>query len=548
MTQMTGGTAVVQSLLAHGVDTIFGLPGAQNDWFYNALYDAGDRIKVIHTRHEQGAGYMALGAAMSTGKPAVYAVVPGVGMLNAASALATGYSVNAPMLCFTGQIPSAMVGRMIGQLHELPDQMGILERLTKWAASVDAPADAPRRVSEAFHQLRSGRPRPVALECAMDVLAASADVGDLIVPIAADHPPVDEEKIAAAAKLLAEADNHLIFVGSGAIDAREAVQELAEMLQAPVISNSSGNGILSSRHPLSMRMPAGHMLWERADAVLLLGTRMHRYSSMWGTDDALKIVRIDVDGEEHDRTEAPDVGLVARCEDALPLLVEAVSQRVSSRASRTEEYADVQAEIEARAAYLQPQLAYLSAIRDVLPDDGFFVRDVTQLGYVSAFAFPVYEPRTFLGPGYQGTLGWGFATALGVKAANPEQAVVSVCGDGGFMFTMPELATAVQHKLNTVTLVFNDGAYGNVKRMQQENYAGRLIATDLQNPDFLKLAEAFGARGLRATTPDAVRAAIETGLASDVPTIIDVPIGEVPSPWPMVMMPRVRPSPSGASG
>ncbi|MEZ4621587.1 MAG: thiamine pyrophosphate-dependent enzyme [Caldilineaceae bacterium] len=193
-----------------------------------------------------------------------------------------------------------------------------------------------------------------------------------------------------------------------------------------------------------------------------------------------------------------------------------------------------------KIAYLEPQLAYLNAIREVLPDDGYFVRDVTQLGYVSEFAFPVYQPRTFISPGYQGTLGWGFATALGVKVAHPDKPVVAVCGDGGFMFTMQELATAVQHKINLVTLIFTDGAYGNVLRMQKENYGGRVIGTALHNPDFAKMAETFGALGLRATNPAEVRSAIEQGLAADLPTLIEVPIGEVPSPWPVAFMGRNR--------
>ena len=541
MTQMTGGTAIVQALLAHGIDTVYGLPGVQNDWLFNALYDAGDQVRVIHTRHEQGAGYMALGAAISTGKPNVYAVVPGVGMLNASSALATGYSVNAPVICFTGQIPTNMIGKGIGQLHEIPDQMGILERLTKWAASIDSPADAPTKVAAALRQLQSGRPRPVALECAMDVLAATGEVDSVFVGFENEHPAVDEDKIAEAAKLLGAAKNPLIFVGSGAIGAREAVQELAEALQAPVISNSSGNGVLSSRHFLSMRMPAGHALWARADVIVALGSRLHRSTGSWGTDDNLKLIRIDVDPDEHQRGILPEVSLIARCEDALPKLVSAVGKYNTARASRRAEYEDIQAEVDGRTAYLEPQLSYLQAIRDVLPDDGFFVRDVTQLGYVSAFGFPVYEPRTYVAPGYQGTLGWGYATSLGVKAANPDKAVVAVCGDGGFMFTMQELATAVQHNLHTVTLVFTDGAYGNVKRMQQENYDGRVIATTLHNPDFAKLAELFGAQGLRATTPDEVRAAIEKGLTTDASTLIEVPIGEVPSPWPVVMMGHNRP-------
>ena len=542
MTTFTGGQAIVNAWITHGVDTIFGLPGVQNDWLYNALYDAGDKLRVIHTRHEQGAGYMALGYAMSTGKPGVYAVVPGVGMLNAAAALATGYSVNAPLFCFTGQIPSNMIGRGFGQLHEIPDQLGILERLTRWTGHISAPAEAPVLVAQAFLHMQTGQhPGPVAIECPLDVLSATAEIDDFPV-LTATAPAVDEDKIEEAAKLLGAAKNPMIFVGTGAIGAAEAVKELAQALQAPVVSNRSGHGILSSRDALAMRTPAAHQLWPQVDVVLAVGTRMQRVLSGWGTDENIKIIRIDTDPAEHSKVVPEDVAIVARSEDALPKLIQAVGKYNSVRASRIEEYDDLRAEAAERMAYLEPQLSYISAIRDVLPDDGYYVRDITQLGYVSEFAFPVYKPYTYISPGFQGTLGWGFATALGVKAAHPDKAVVSVCGDGGFMFTMPELATAVQHKLNLVTLVFADGAYGNVLRMQKENYDGRVIATALHNPDFAKMAETFGALGLRAETPAQVRGAIEQGLAADVPTIIEVPIGEVPSPWPVAFMGRNRPA------
>jgi len=315
---------------------------------------------------------------------------------------------------------------------------------------------------------------------------------------------------------------------------------LAEALQAPVVSTRSGHGILSSRDPMALRTPAAHTLWPQTDVVLAIGTRQSRTLTSWGTDEKMKIIRIDIDPAEHSRAVPEALGIVARSEEALPKLVNAVGKYNSVRASRVAELDDLRAETAERIGYLVPQLAHLNAIRDVLPDDGFFVHDVTQLGYVSDFAFPVYQPRTFIAPGYQGTLGWGFATALGVKVANPDKAVVAVCGDGGFMFTMQELATAVQHKINLITLVFTDGAYGNVLRMQKENYGGKVIATALHNPDFAKMAETFGALGLRATTPEEVRSAIAQGIAAEAPTIIEVPIGEVPSPWPVAFMGRNR--------
>ncbi len=191
--------------------------------------------------------------------------------------------------------------------------------------------------------------------------------------------------------------------------------------------------------------------------------------------------------------------------------------------------------------YLHPQLDFIQVLREELPEDGILVDELTQMGYVGRQIFPVYTPRTYLVSGYQGTLGWGLATSLGVKLANPDKQVVSVSGDGGFMFTIQELASAVQHGINVVAIVFNDQAFGNVRRIQKQDYGNRLIASDLKNPDFVHLAESFGALGLRAKTPDELRQAIVQGFGHDGPTVIEVPVGELPDPWPIINLPRVRP-------
>lgn len=542
MAKVTGGEAIVQSLIAHGVDTVFGLPGVQNDHLFNAFYDNRDKIRVIHSRHEQGAGYMALGYALSTDKVGVCSVVPGPGFLNASAALATAYSTNAKVLCLVGQIQSDSINKGYGLLHEIPNQMGILQTLTKWADRIETPTDAPLLVAEAFRQLHSGRPRPVGLECAPDVLATKTEVDLERIDYALRHPPVDNDRLQEAVDLLSKAENPLIFVGLGAIDVAPAIQELAELLQAPVISGRSGHGILSSRHPLSMRSTAGHQLWEKADVVLTLGSRLTRPMMNWGTDDKLKIIRVDIDPEEHYRVKPPTVGFVARCEEVVPALVSALKQQGVARASRTEEMEDIKAEIDTRAAGVEPQVSFLKAMRTVLPDDGYFVDDLTQVGYVSRTELPIYEPRTYISPGYQGTLGWSYATALGVKVAHPDKPVLSIAGDGGFMFNVQELATAVKHKINVVAVVFSDGAFGNVQRMQKKDYGGRVIASDLENPDFVKLAEAFGALGLRAHNPDELQSAISQGFDANRPTLIEVPVGEMPAPWSLYFLPRNRPA------
>ncbi len=540
MTRMTGGAAIVNGLIAHGIHTLFGLPGVQMDAFYNALYDAGSAVRVVHSRHEQGAGYMALGYAAASGEVGCYAVVPGPGFLNASTALCTAYAINAKVLCVCGQIPSKSIGRGIGLLHEIPDQLGVMRSLTKWAERIEEPAAAPGLLREAFRQLHTGRTRPVAVEMAMDVMAREGDVAAQTVAPRDGRPAVDGDAIARAARLLGEARHPLLFVGGGAVEAREEVAALAELLQAPVVSSRMGRGVLSSRHPLSHSMPVAYKLWPQVDVVLAVGSRMQIPLMHWGVDDALKVIRIDIDPEEPARVSAPAEAIVADARDALRELIPQVQRHNRKRPDRAEELRTVAAQVQAETAYLEPQLSYIKLLREELPEEGVLVDELTQIGYVSRFALPVYSPRTFLSSGYQGTLGWGLATAIGAKIAQPDRPLIVISGDGGFMFNVQELATAVQQEVSLVCVLFNDGAFGNVKRMQKELYGNRVIASELRNPDFVKLAESFGAQGLRATSLDALRQAIRKGLATRGPTVIDVPVGEMPDPWKSIYQPRLR--------
>jgi acetolactate synthase-1/2/3 large subunit len=538
--RMTTGEAVVAGLAANGLDTIFCLPGVQTDALFDALHKARNVIRPIHTRHEQGTAYMALGAAMASGRPAAYAVVPGPGFLNTTEALSTAFACNAPVLCLTGQIQAAQINRGLGLLHEISDQLVTMRSLTKWAERISAPQQAPGLVYEAFRQMRSGRPRPVGLECAIDVWPRSA-VLELPDAAAAEVQPVDADLIEAAAKLLGAAERPIIVVGSGAQDASAEVTELAEMLQAPVAAHRMGQGVLDARNPLSVNCVAGCELWGSADAALAVGTRLHLQLMQWGIDDRLKIIRVDADPVELDRIRTPAVGLIGDAPRVLRALIEALGRHNRKRAARAEEVLGVRRRVAEKLSVLQPQIAWLEAIRAELPEDGIFVDELTQLGYASRVMFPVYHPRTFISPGYQGTLGWGVATALGVKVARPAARVVCVSGDGGFMFNVQELATAVHHRIPVVIIVANDGAYGNVKRIQETQYGGRTIACELTNPDFVRLAESFGAIGLRAHTPEELRAALRTAFAANAPAVIDIPTGPMPDPWTLLRPPRSRP-------
>jgi acetolactate synthase-1/2/3 large subunit len=304
--------------------------------------------------------------------------------------------------------------------------------------------------------------------------------------------------------------------------------------------------VVDSRNPLSINVELAPPFWRDADVVLAVGTRLQLQIMTWGIDDQLKIIKVDADPEELDRLRPPTIGLVGDAAPVLRALIDALGKHNRRRASRADELTRLKAESEARLARFQPQVGLLEAIRAELPEDGIFVDELTQLGYVARMTFPVYRPRSFITPAYQGTLGWGVATALGVKVARPDAKVVAVTGDGGFMFTMPELATAVQHRIPVVIVLMNDGAYGNVRRTQVEDFGNRVIASDLVNPDFLKLAEAFGILGLRATSPESLRAALRQAFAANGPVLIEIPVGPMPNPWKTLRVPRVRPVPARA--
>ena len=300
-----------------------------------------------------------------------------------------------------------------------------------------------------------------------------------------------------------------------------------------------GRGILSDRHELAVTFPVAHRLWAEADVVLAIGTRFMRPQIEWGLDDQLRIIRVDLDPTEIDRVRPPEVAVVADATLAVRALLDRVSDP-AERAGWRVRVKQARDDVEADMARLVPQVDLLRAMRTALPDDGFFVDELTQVGYVSRFAFPIYTHSTYVPVTYQGALGCGFATAIGVQAANPGRPVLSISGDGGFLYTAVELSTAVQQKLPVVAVVFNDSLYGNVSRSQLRSL-GATVGTTLHNPDFVAFAEAFGAHGIRATTPDELAAEISAAFKRpDVPTVIEVPVDEMPSPWPMIRLPRVR--------
>jgi acetolactate synthase I/II/III large subunit len=542
MAVRSGGEAIVDGLLAHGVDTVFGLPGAQVYGLFDAFKQAEPKLKVIGARHEQACGYMAFGYARASGKPGVFSVVPGPGVLNASAAMLTAFGCNEPVLCVTGQVPTSFLGQGRGHLHEMPDQLATLRTILKWADRMEHPGVAAAVVARAFQEMMSGRRGPVSIEMPWDVFTQNAATSTLAPLAPLPSPQPDPDQVNAAATLIAGSKAPMIFVGSGAIEASEEILELAELIDAPVVAFRSGRGIVSNAHELGLTMAAAHRLWPQTDLIIGIGTRLELPCWRWSHRPAgQKSIRIDIDPVEMRRFTA-DTAIVSDAREGVHALLGAVrkqgyTKQTGRRAAIREAASAAHQEIQS----IQPQMGYLNVLRDVLPADGIVTDELSQVGFASWYGFPVYQPRTFISSGYQGTLGSGFPTALGAKVANPDKPVVAITGDGGFMFGVQELATAVQYKIGVVTLVFDNNAYGNVRRDQRQRFDGRVIAADLVNPDFVKLAESFGMKAARVGSPETFRPALEKALADGGPYLlaIDVPRDSETNPWRFIQPGRV---------
>ncbi|WP_405528825.1 thiamine pyrophosphate-binding protein [Streptomyces canus] len=568
--ELSGAQALVSQLEREGVRHIFGVPGVQLDHVLDALArarSAGGPIEYITARHEQGAAHMAEAYARTTGRPGVCLVVPGPGVLNALPAVATGYACSSPMLCVAADIPSPLAGRGLGMLHELPDPDGVLASVTKWSARAETPGRIPGLVGEAIRQSRSGRPRPVALTIPADVLAARAETdlegsatgsaeedlrgSDAGGPRSEDvrsgqSAESERDVLTEIAAVLRGARRPLLYAGGGVLAswAGAVLTALAEELSAPVVMSRNAGGAVPSYHRLAFPSLAAPRLLSSADVVLVVGSRFvtPRGTAM-PTAPAATVALVNADPADLGPPRRADLSLCADARTALESLRAALTAGRACRAGpsgpesgwSSGELADVRAECARKVESVEPQWSYVRALREAIPDDGFLVNELTQVGYLAAVGYPVHHPGTFLTPGYQGTLGYGYPSALGVKVGNPDRAVVSVNGDGGFCWNMQELATARKYGIGVTAVVFNDNAYGNVRRIQADEFEGRFIGSDLTSPDFVRLAESFGIPAVRAETPAHLTGALKECLGEQGPSLIEVPVTEMPSVWPLLL-------------
>ena len=539
MPRMSGGEAVAKSLVREGVETVFGIGGIHTSGIIAGIRDEPG-LRLMTTRHEQGAAHMADGFARASGKPGVVLVVPGSALYNAASGLTTAYARSVPVLTIAAQIPRRQMGKDLGSIHEVLNQGEVMRPVTKWQRQALTPREIPDAVCEAFRQMRTGRPRPVLLEIPPEA-GVERDEVQLREPARFSRIVPSQEDLWEAARVIAHSQLPVIFAGGGVArsDAEEALVRLAEVTNIPVITSSGGKGTIPDQHPLSYGScvsPAGERhemnqlfdVMQSADVVIGIGAR---FSMGNPAGNAATLVNINIDDAELTRVQSNTLPLHgdarATIEAMLPILIAADA---GDRLSPVEAVAAARGLI----AYYdigdkEPQYPIMEAIQRSIPEDSFISWDVSQFGYYARTHYQVNCPKTYIDSGYSFNLGCAFPTALGAKVAEPNRPVLCVSGDGGFMFNATELSTAVRYGINVTTVVFRDDAYGNVAR-DMEDFFGGTYETDLLNPDLVTFAESFGAVGMRTDDPLELETLLPLALDRKAPVIIDVPVANMALP------------------
>lgn len=538
MPHLTGGEAIVQALVEEGVEVVFGLPGVQIMEIFDAFYNRSD-IRLITVRHEQATTYMADAYARVRGNPGVALVVPGPGVQNASAGLGTAYSASSPVLLLAGQIESSMLGRDAGALHEINDQLDIVRPVTKWRHRVMETAEIPAAIHEAMRQMKTGRPRPVAVEVSPDILAKTAEVSFLKTEMS--HPPrPDRDSIVKAASILTKAKKPLIWAGGGTIisNASKEIVALAETLGAAVATTTEGKGIIPEDHPLCLGVGyTGHgaptFAASQADVVVAVGTRLT--SQMRGgtkLQSPQLLIHIDVDATVFGKNYPAKVTILADAKGALEMLIEEVrSQKESGKKWSEQEIAGMRLSNQQwleKEAPLQCQI--ISQIQKEMTEDAIIISGITNVGYWCNYAYSVKRPKTYFSSSYFATLGFAFPFALGAKVAAPDRTVLCITGDGGFMYAMPELATAVQHGINVITIVFVNNAFGASYTDQQTRFKNRVVGTEFHNPSFAEVAEIFGAKGIK-TEAEQVGKALQEALGENRPVVIEATIPTLTPPF-----------------
>lgn len=524
----TGAGALVQRLRDHGVRHIFGYPGGQITPLYDALYRE-PAIRHILARDEQAAAFMADGYARATGRPGVALAVCGPGVLNAATPLATAFTDSVPLLLISGQVATPGRGLRSGYYHE-NDQLSVCSTITKWRSRVEDVRAIDPEIDRAFAALTERRPGPALFEVPVDVLRAELPHRASL-PVPAALPPLAPapKEMEALAALVSGWRKPLLLAGGGVLSAGAEpwLLQLAERIGAPVFHTLNGKSAFPLDHPLAARLPwhratsdLSNMeqfmspLFAQADGLLAVGCRFTQAATgSWTLRPPPALAQIDVDAEEIGRHYPVTLGVRADARETLRALVE----RLPSGKRKPWIVPPP-----LREPTRLPGVDLLAALRRTLPRDAILAADITRLSYILLAEFPVYEPRTFLHPAGFVPMGYGLPAALGAQVAFPERTVVAILGDGCFLMSGMELATAVQEKLPVIVILINDSCLSLIKAIQHRRYENRFLGVDLRNPDFSLLARAFGVRSWSITTDEEFERALREAMALREPALLEV--------------------------
>ncbi|MEM2110515.1 MAG: biosynthetic-type acetolactate synthase large subunit [Candidatus Bathyarchaeia archaeon] len=546
MTKMTGAQALIESLKKQNVDVIFGIPGGSTLPIYDVLYDSD--IKHLLMRHEQCAAHAADGYARASGRVGVCMATSGPGATNLVTGIANAYMDSSPIVAFTGQVPKPFLGK---DAFQETDIIGVTTPITKWNFQIRNASDVPKTVKTAFYIASTGRPGPVVVDLPKDTQTESAemDFGDNIElrgyrPNYEPHPLQIEK----AVNLLTQAEKPVIVAGGGIITSNASIElvALAEVLLAPVATTLMGKGCIPENHPLSVGMLGMHgtiasnNLVQEADVLLAVGMRFSDRS----TGDVkrfcpdAKIIHVDIDSAEIGKNVRPHVPIVADAKRTLQVIYDRLVQSFKRKErsvwlSRVQELKKQHEEMKSEGGLKPPSL--LAELRKLLPDNAIITTEVGQNQMWSALYMKVYKPRTFISSGGLGTMGFGFPASLGAKVACPDVPVVDIAGDGSFLMTEQDLASSIVWNIPVTVIILNNSVLGMVAQWQRLFYKRRYSSINLtKTPDFVKLAEAFGAQGFRVGSLAEFSKAVKTAINSDVTTVIDVPISPEEDVFPMV--------------
>lgn len=517
---MTNGAEIlVERLAEYGVRHLFGMPGSHSTTIYDALKRRRS-IETVLIRNEQAGSFAADGYARVSGRPGLICTTAGPGATNALTGIAECWADSVPVLLVSGQVNSDRLHQECGAYHEI-DLESIFKPVTKWCGTPRVVDDIAPMTRRAFRAMTTGRPRPAALFLPQDLARRECTTKEVASTEDADIPTVSTGTIRAAADLLMRAERPIVLAGGGALwsGAAAEVRAVAERLRAPIITSLNGKGIIDERDLLSLghaRSARAKAALPHADAMLAVGCRFTEVMTDWRRMPVPEnLVQIDLDAEQIGMNHPAAVGIVADARAALEALLQVLPEGDPDGWSKLID--------QARAAQPEKPEWLIETLRQSLPDDIPLFADACEMGYRLQADWPAYGPRRFFYPSNYITLGWAFPAALGAAVARGGGPVVSVSGDGGFLMSAQELATAVRYRLRVVAIVHNDSAYGAIKNIQQRVHEGRFLDVDLNNADFPRLAESYGVPARRARSASQLAAAMRDALDRDGPTLIEIP-------------------------